>query len=267
MTNRLDGKVAIVTGSASGIGRACAIALATEGAKVYHTDIDEAGGKETEQLITDAGGEAQFAVQDVLDEARWDEVMAEAKSRFGTPNVLVNNAGIAIGGSILEYTLDNWHKQMSVNVDSVFLGTRAAMRTMSEGGSIINMSSVSGMMASLYLSAYGASKAAVRYFTKTAALECAKAKLNIRVNSVHPGIIDTSIWQKSLFDGEARKMISGLGLEPGDPNAPQIMGKAAAPIGRVGEPLDIARTVVFLASDDSAYTTGTELVVDGGRTA
>jgi len=271
MVNRLEGKVAVVTGSASGIGRACALALAIEGAQVYHTDIDAEGGAETDHQIAQADGTARFALHDVTDEARWDEIMADAADRFGPVNVLVNNAGIAIGGGILEFTLESWKKQMAVNTDSVFLGTRAGMRAMSQtgGGSIINISSVAGFRGSANLSAYCASKGAVRLFSRSAAVECARAGLNIRVNSVHPGIIDTAIWRKSIFEGEGQQQVlAALGAQEGANDVdPQIIGQMSCPMGRAGAPDEIAQTVVFLASDAATYTTGTELVVDGGMLA
>jgi len=269
MTNRLKGKVAIVTGSASGIGRACAIALAAEGAKVFHTDIDETGGKETEAAIISAGGEACFALQEVADETRWNEIFAETKSRFGTPNILVNNAGIGIGGPIVDYSFEDWRKLMTVNVDSVFLGTRAAMRAMSDGGSIINMSSIMGLRGAANNGAYSATKGAVKLFTKSAALEGAKMSPQIRVNSVHPGFIETPIYQKSERHVKRRKqLLAHYGLDP-DSNLglAQLLAKATTPFGRAGEAMEIAQTVVFLASDESSYTTGAELVVDGGWNA
>lgn len=145
----VKGKVAIVTGAASGIGRAAAITPAREGAKVMATDLDEPGLKETQAMISKAGGTAAASKQDVTDEARWDAIFAETTSLFGSPNVLVNNAGIAIAGALMDYSLADWQRQMAVNTDSVFLGTRAAMRAMKAGGgSIINLSSVAGLRGS-----------------------------------------------------------------------------------------------------------------------
>ena len=245
---RLGGKVAIITGAGSGIGRACARAMAAEGARVYHTDINPETGRETDGLIAQDGGRSCFAVQDVCDEHRWEEVFADAGNRFGPVNVLVNNAGIALAGAIIDYPYETWKKQMAVNLDSVFLGTRAAIRAMSgsAGGSIINISSLAAFGGASVVSGYCTSKGAVCAFTKSAAVECAEAGYDIRVNSVHPGIIDTPMHHGITEDGA------------------DALGKAAAPMGRAGTPMEVASTVIFLASDDSSYTTGNEFVVDGG---
>jgi NAD(P)-dependent dehydrogenase (short-subunit alcohol dehydrogenase family) len=268
----VNGKIAIVTGAASGIGRSAAAALAREGAKVMATDVDQAGLKETQGLISKAGGTVAIAEQDVTDEARWDAIIAETTSLFGPPNVLVNNAGIAIGGAIMDYSLADWQRQMAVNTDSVFLGTRAAMRAMATGGgSIINLSSVAGLRGSPGVSAYCASKGAVRLFTKAAAVECAALGLKIRVNSVHPGIIDTPIWQKEITrvtETMSAEQTSALTQHSGG-NAldPNIVALGGTPMGRAGKPEEVAELIVFLASEASSFTTGQEHVVDGGLTA
>ncbi|MFN3609203.1 MAG: SDR family NAD(P)-dependent oxidoreductase [Hyphomonas sp.] len=266
-------KVAIVTGAASGIGKAAALALAREGAAVMVTDIDEAGAQAVADEINKAGGKAAAMKQDVTDEAVWDGVFADTKSLLGAPSILINNAGIAIGGAIMDYSLADWRKQMEVNTDSVFLGTRAAMRTMNAtgGGSIVNISSVAGLRGASGASAYCASKGAVRLFSKAAAMECAQLGLKIRVNSVHPGIIDTPIWQKSLtrmtetMHKEQSEVITatfgGNGLDP------KIIAAGSAPMGRPGAPEEVAELILFLASDASSYITGQEHVVDGGLTA
>ncbi|MFT3722938.1 MAG: glucose 1-dehydrogenase [Hyphomonadaceae bacterium] len=257
MPGRLAGKVALVTGAASGIGKACAQALAREGAEVVLTDLQTARGEEVADRIAKGGGRARFWKQDVTSEAEWAHTVEQITRDHGRLDILVNNAGIAIGGQASEMSYDVWKRQQLVNSDSVFLGTRASLPLMRKGGggSIINMSSVAGLQGAAELSAYCASKGAVRLFTKAVAVECAALKDGVRVNSVHPGIIDTPIW--SAF------------AEAGDNQAPDldVMAADTVPMGVVGVPVDIANAVVFLASDESRYMTGSELIVDGGLTA
>ncbi len=257
---RVDDKVAIVTGGASGIGRGCALRLAEEGAKVLVTDIDEHGGRETVAQIEAGGGTADFLPHDVTDEAAWAGVIAYALNKYQGLNILVNNAGIGIGGSILEMSLADWQRQQAINLDGVFLGVKHAIPAMRESGtgSIINMSSVAGLKGAANLAAYNATKGGVRLFTKGVALECAQSRWPIRVNSVHPGVIDTPIWTK----------VNPEFFEEGE-NAVDLDGMAetGVPTGELGYPLDIANGVLFLASDESRYITGTELVIDGGISA
>lgn len=268
---QIEGKVAIITGAASGIGRACAIVLAREGASVVATDVDSEGLHDTEKLVSDAGGKIITLTQDVTDEAVWENVFTEATETFGTPSVLVNNAGIAIAGGITDFTLDDWRRQMAVNVDSVFLGTRAAMNAMSSGGSIINISSVAGLRGAAGASAYCTSKGAVRLFTKAAAVECAQMGTGIRVNSVHPGIIDTPIWQKSITrmtEVMDEERISALTAHSGANQMDvEAIASQSSPMGRAGRPEEVAELVLFLASDASSYISGQEHVVDGAMTA
>ena len=269
---RLQGKVAIVTGAAAGIGRACALALAGEGAGVYHTDIDEEGGRETQKLLESRGGRAFFAVQDVADEAGWETVADDCTERFGPFNVLVNNAAIVIAGPIVKFTLASWKRCFSVNVEGVFLGTRTGMRRMSRsgGGSIVNMSSIGAYHGASQFSAYGATKATVRFFTKSAALECTQMGAAIRVNSVHPGIIDTDVLRHAEFDDPAmaEAMLDMLNAGDGDAGLDQrAVADIAVPFGRAGTPGEVASAVVFLASDESSYITGSEISVDGGMLA
>ena len=257
---RLQGRVALVTGGASGIGRACAERLAEEGAAVAVTDIQEALGREVVAGIQAAGGKAAFYAHDVTSESAWEAVVAAAQADLGGLSILVNNAGIGIGGSIVDMTLEDWQRQQAINLDGVFLGVKHGIRAMREvgGGAIINLSSVAGLKGAANLAAYNATKGGVRLFTKGVALECARSGWNIRVNSVHPGIIDTPIWTK----------IDAVPLAEGA-NAVDIdaMAVFAVPLGRTGTARQIADGVVFLASDEASYITGTELVIDGGMTA
>jgi NAD(P)-dependent dehydrogenase (short-subunit alcohol dehydrogenase family) len=251
---RVSGKVALVTGAASGIGRACAEILAREGAEVILTDV-QASGEEVAVTIRNSGGKARFIHHDVASESEWIDVIASVEKQSGRLDILVNNAGIAVAGLIHELTLDAWRRQMAVNVDGVFLGVKTALPLMrkSAGGSIINISSIAGLRGAANLSAYCASKGAVRLFTKSVALECAAMQDGIRCNSVHPGLIETPIWAQVV---------------PGS-NEPMDLDAAASlrvPLRRKGWPDDIAKVVLFLASDDSGYMTGEEVVVDGGMT-
>jgi NAD(P)-dependent dehydrogenase (short-subunit alcohol dehydrogenase family) len=251
---RLKGKVALVTGGASGIGRGAAEALAREGASVVLTDV-QARGEEVAEGIRKARGAARFQEHDVTSERDWNSVVSLLEKEFGRLDILVNNAGIAVAGMVTELSLEDFRRQMAVNVDSVFLGTKAALPLMrtGKGGSIINISSVAGLRGAARLSAYCASKGAVRLFTKAVALECAAMRDGVRVNSVHPGIIDTPIWGQ---------VVPGSN-EPRDLDA---MTALRVPLGVTGKPSDIADAIVFLASDESRYITGAELVVDGGMT-
>ncbi|MCC7267771.1 MAG: glucose 1-dehydrogenase [Caulobacteraceae bacterium] len=258
MGARVEGKVALVTGAASGIGRACAERLAAEGAAVVLTDV--ADGAAAVSAIQAAGGKAEVLAQDVTSEAAWAEVIAAIKARHGRLDVLVNNAGIAISGSIIEMSLADFQKQTAVNVDGVFLGCKHAIPLMREsgGGSIVNMSSVAGLKGSAILAGYCATKGAVRLFTKSVAMECAAARDGIRVNSVHPGIIETPIWD-SIMTGQL-----GANLGPARSGALDTMAETAVPLGVKGLPSDIADGVLWLASEESRYVTGAELVIDGG---
>lgn len=257
---QVQGKVALVTGAASGIGAACAGTLAREGARVVLTDLDDAGGEALAARLRAAGGEAQYLHQDVTEEARWAEVVAETERRFGRLDILVANAGIAIMVQTVDMTLAQWRQQMAVNVDGVFLSVKYAIPAMRRagGGSIIMISSVAGLRGSAGLAGYSATKGAVRLFAKSVALECAGARDGIRVNSVHPGIITTAIWEKMPAGADGGRNA------PLDPNQ---IAAAGVPLGEAGRPEDIADGVLFLASDASRHMTGAELVIDGGMTA
>ena len=248
---RLENKVALVTGGGSGIGRGSALALAAEGAKVLVTDIDVEGGEATVAQIEKAGGVARFAVQDVVDEARWAEIVALAVESFGGLHILLNNAGIAIGAPITEMSLEDWRLQTAINIDGVFLGCKHAYKPMKAagGGSIVNISSASslkGLMPDLSL--YSASKGAVRSYSKAVALEYVKD--GIRVNTVHPGLVATTLNKEYLADPELRRTMLGNTM-----------------FDRPGECEEMAEMVAFLASDAASYMTGADIAVDGGWTA
>jgi 3(or 17)beta-hydroxysteroid dehydrogenase len=261
--DRVKDKVAIITGAARGLGRAQAQLLAKEGAKIVVTDIDESGGKKVVEEIKKDGGEAIFIKHDVTSDSDWSSVIQKTLAEFGKLDVLVNNAGVMIRKSIEDTSLEEWQRVMRINVDGVFLGTKYAIEAMkkSGGGSIINVSSFAGIVATTDTSVYNASKAAVRLFTKAAALECSKScyDYNIRVNSVHPGLILTD-----MVDAEIKEEAKTTG-QPYE--AVRKVREDWHPIGRLGEPEDIAYGVLYLASDESKFSTGTELVIDGGFTA
>jgi NAD(P)-dependent dehydrogenase (short-subunit alcohol dehydrogenase family) len=256
---RVEGKVAVITGGASGLGAASAHLLAREGATVIITDLNDSAGQETAEAIRSAGGEALYIHHDVTDEGAWEGVYAAAVEKFGRVDILVNSAGLGIGGAPEDQTLEDWRKLMAVNLEAIFLGTKHALRTMKEhkplsDGSIINLSSIEGIVGDPNLGAYNASKGGVRLYTKSVALYCGKNGLGIRVNSIHPGYIWTPMVENYLASvgdvAEGRKALDAM-----------------HPIGHVGEPDDIAYGVLYLASDESKFVTGAELVIDGGYTA
>jgi NAD(P)-dependent dehydrogenase (short-subunit alcohol dehydrogenase family) len=253
----MQGKVALVTGAGSGIGEACATRLAQEGARVVVADIDAAAARRVAALITAAGGQAEAAPQDVTDEARWRELLDDILRRHGALDVLVNNAGIALTGTAEDTTLADWRRTQEVNLDAVFLGTREAIRVMKgHGGSIVNISSIEGMVGEPIAAAYNASKGGVRIFTKSAALHCAAQGYRIRVNSVHPGFIQTPMVDKGFAQ-----------LPSAEAEAARARIVSEIPLGEFGNPLDVANGVLFLACEESRYMTGAELVIDGGYTA
>lgn len=260
---RLVGKVAIVTGGASGIGAETARTFAQHGAKVLLTDSNAALGKSVAKEISDGGGTAMFAHQDVCDEALWATTVAQAVKAYGRLDILCNIAGISgrdpklniqtsvtAGPRLAEQTLEQWNRVMEINATGVFLGTKAAIPAMQRagGGSIINISSICGIIGSHANAAYHASKGAVRIFSKAAAIQYAPDK--IRVNSVHPGFVDTPMTRPGHSNPEVAKQR----LE-------------ATPLGRFGTPADIAAGCLYLASDEASWVTGSELVIDGGMTA
>jgi len=261
---RVKDKVTIITGSARGLGKAQALLLAKEGAKVVVTDINETDGKKVVEEICREGGKGIFLKHDVTSEEDWQAVIEKTLSAFGRLDVLVNNAGVFLHKAIEDITVEEWRRVLSVNLEGVFLGTKYAIRTMREsgGGAIVNISSMAGIVGMLAsTSPYVASKGAVRLFTKSTALECSKAgrNYNIRANSVHPGFILTE-----MLEGIIRAEVKSTGKKYEDALRAR---EERAPIGRLGTPEDVAYAVLFLASDESKYMTGTELVVDGGVTA
>jgi 3(or 17)beta-hydroxysteroid dehydrogenase len=247
---RLAGKAALITGAASGIGRATALLFHAEGAKVAATDRNEAGLAELEGVAD------LLLAQDVTDEARWREVVDRVVAAFGKLDILVNSAGIALKGNIETATLDDFRRTEAVNVEGTFLGCREAIRVMKGfgGGSIVNLSSVAGIIGDAQSAAYCASKGAVRLLTKSAALHCGRAGYNIRLNSVHPSFADTPMVQNLI---ESSK----------NPDRVREGLMKAAPLGRMGRPEEVANAILYLASDESSFTTGVELMVDGGLTA
>jgi NAD(P)-dependent dehydrogenase (short-subunit alcohol dehydrogenase family) len=244
----------MVTGAASGLGEAIALLLAKEGAKVVVADIADDPGKRVVNAIRAAGGDACYLHLDVAQESEWQSAMAAVIGRYGKLNILVNNAGIATPGP-MDMSFAVWRKVMSVNLDGTFLGTKHAINTMKasgEAGSIVNMSSVMAMVGTATTAAYSASKGGVAALTKAAAMYCAREKLPIRVNSVHPGTCLTPL-VKGHYDSQPPEVFEA-----------QV---ARHPIGHLGEPADIAYGVLYLASDESKFVLGSELVIDGGLLA
>lgn len=251
MSNRLDGKVAIVTGGTLGIGWAVAHRFVDEGAKVVitgrHADVGEAAAKKI-------GGPdvIRFIQHDAADEAGWVDLFDETEKAFGPVSTLVNNAGVGLTGSIEETSTETWRKIMDINLDGVFFGTRLGIQRMKNknlGASIINMSSIEGFIGDPNLGAYNATKGAVRIMSKSAAIDSALKDYDVRVNTVHPGYIKTPL-------------VGGIeGAEEG------MSDRSKTPMGHIGEPDDIAWICVYLASNESKFATGSEFVVDGGYTA
>ncbi len=247
---RLAGKVALISGGARGMGATEARVFVQEGAKVVIGDILEEEGRQTEAAINEGGGECVFVRLDVTDELAWAEAVATAVNRFGKLDILVNNAGIGIVNNVEDTTAEEWDLVMDINAKGVFLGSKAAIPALREagGGSIVNISSIAGITGGR-TSSYAASKGAVRLLTKSTAIQYAHD--GIRCNSVHPGVIETPMTLPIMLDTEA-------GRE---------QHAARHPMGRIGQPEDIAYGVLFLASDEASFMTGSELIIDGGLTA
>lgn len=252
---RLSGKTALVTGAGSGIGRAIGRRFAAEGATVLFTDID---GARAAEAASDMGGHS--ATLDVTSEASWAAAAALAEQELGGLHLLVNNAGICVPGSVEDTDLDAWRKTHAINLDGVFLGCRTLLplmarttETSAAGGAILNISSISAMVAAGNFASYNSSKAAVRHLTKSVALHCAKKRYAVRCNSIHPTFVDTPLLDGLVGGANHATMIEKL--------ARQI------PIGRVGDTDDIAWAAVYLCSDEAKFVTAAELVIDGGLSA
>jgi len=259
MTKRCEGKLALVTGGAQGLGRAHCIRLAQEGARVLATDLNGEGAQETADIINaEMGAGTAFAIaHDVTKVDQWEAAVNAARDNLGGLNVLVNNAGIGVGGNIETCDFDDWNRCFDINVNSIFHGCQKALPLMREHapGSIINISSIAGLIASDTMPAYNASKAAVWMLSKSIALHCAKKNMQIRCNSVHPTFVDTPILDGTAKNAQLDKQV--------------LLDKLARqiPLKFVGEPNDIANAVVYLASDESRFMTGAEVKLDGGISA
>ncbi len=247
---RLEGKVAIVTGGSHGMGAEECRLFAREGAKVVVADIREEDGRQVESEIAEAGGEAMFVELNVADETAWESAVQQAVARFGKLDILVNNAGISGSGETDFRSTDAWERLMNVNARGVFLGIKYAVPEMQKagGGSIVNISSISGFVGQEAVHpGYNASKGAVRLLTKATAVQ--HAKDGIRVNSVHPGMMPPMLTSLQRSDTRRERLVNEV------------------PMQREGQPIEVANAVLFLASDEASYITGTELIVDGGFTA
>jgi 3(or 17)beta-hydroxysteroid dehydrogenase len=254
---RVAGKVALVTGGASGLGRATAIMLAKQGAKVMLTDINEAGGR---AVATAIGPAARFVRHDVTSEADWTAAIDATVDAFGGVHVLLNSAGIGLSKTVEELSLEEWRRVHAIDLDGVFLGCKYVIQPMAKtvaqtglGGSIVNISSIAGIIAGHNMAAYNSAKAGVRHLSKSVALHCARKGYNIRCNSIHPTFIDTPILDRYK---------ETLGAE-------QALAKLArqVPLGKVGEPDDVAYLVLYLASEEAKFMTGAEIALDGGISA
>lgn len=255
---RLEGKIALITGAASGIGKATAERFASEGAKVALTDIDPDKGEKLAEELIKSGHEAFYQNLDVVNPEEWRTVVESVTNRWGRLDILVNSAGIGRAKGLLEMSYDFWRQTISINLDGTFLGTQAAVDSMKDtgGGAIVNISSVLGFVGMSNISAYAASKGGVRLFTKAAAIECANKGYNVRVNSVHPGYIETPMVMRR-FDKIAEA----------EREAEETRLKESHPLGRLGKPEEIASMILYLASDEAAFVTGAEFVADGGYLA
>ena len=252
MPGRIQGKVALITGGASGLGRETAKLFVAEGAKVAITDINEKAGQAVAQEI---GPNCAFFRHDVTSEAEWQSVVKQTVDKFGGLHILVQSAGIGLSKTVVEIELEEWRKVHAIDLDGVFLGCKHAIPAMAKsgGGSIVNISSIAGIIAGHNMAAYNSAKAGVRHLSKSVALYCAKVKNGIRCNSIHPTFIDTPILDKYKERMGVEETLEKLGRQ--------------VPIGRVGKPIEVAYPILFLASDESSFITGAELAIDGGISA
>jgi NAD(P)-dependent dehydrogenase (short-subunit alcohol dehydrogenase family) len=262
--NRLDGKVALISGSARGIGAETARLMVEAGAWVAIADVLDERGRETARAL---GDNAIYQHLDVTSPDDWSEAVAAVLAQFGGLDILVNNAGMFLGKGIEEASLDEWHRLAGINLTGVFLGTKLALSALRDSGeksehgsAIVNLASVAGLVGSQLDPLYSMTKGGVTLFTKSTALEFARKGYRIRVNSIHPGVIQTDMGEQT-FAARARHVGSN------DVDAARQTALRTHPIGRLGTPTDIAKGIVFLASDDAAFMTGSGLVVDGGLTA
>ncbi len=265
--NRLDGKVALLSGAARGIGGETAKLMAAAGASVVIGDLLDAQGEATVAEIRKAGGQAEYIHLDVTSETDWQAAIARATGHFGKLDILVNNAGVFTGLSIEEATLADWQKLVAVNMTGVFLGTklcapalREAAKGSPHGSAIVNLASIAGLVGSALDPLYSMTKGGVTLFTKSTAIEFGRKGYRIRVNSIHPGVIQTEMGEQT-FVARARRTGSN------DLGPARDLVTSSIPWGRLGVPDDIAKGILFLASDDAAYMNGAGLVVDGGFTA
>ena len=265
--NRLDGKVALLSGAARGIGAQTAKRMAEAGASVVIGDILDDTGKATVEEIKSAGGNASYVHLDVTSEADWTAAVAAAKDQFGHLDILVNNAGTFLGRDFEEATLDDWNKLVGINLTGVFLGTKMCAPALRErgketphGSAIVNLASIAGLVGSQLDPLYSMTKGGVTIFTKATALAFARKGDRIRVNSIHPGVIETDMGAQTFVSRAAQKGSN-------DVDAAKTEATRFHPIGRLGTADDIALGIVYLASDDASFVTGSGLVVDGGYTA
>jgi 3(or 17)beta-hydroxysteroid dehydrogenase len=265
--NRLDGKIALVSGAARGIGAETARKMAAAGAAVVIGDVLAERVRETAREITETGGKAFALALDVTSEGSWTDAVAQVTKQFGKLDILVNNAGIFLGKDLMDATLEEWNRLVAINMTGVWLGTKACAPALAESGkssrhgsAIVNLASVAGLVGSQLDPLYSMSKGGVTLFTKSAALAFGRKGWRIRVNSIHPGVIDTDMGAQT-FASRARQAGSN------DVEGARNVATRQHPIGRLGLAEDIALGIVFLASDDAGFMTGSGMVVDGGLTA